>query len=340
MRNCSCWLLPVLSIQMFLGCDFAFGGHFQHEDKESPVRVSGSIHPTPVNRGDEVTLRIQLKVSPGWFVRVGAKADAKRVASPASLSFAPKGLTAVDKDFGIAGAFVWAEQRTAMNYRGTVTFERRYRVQDAGDFSGVAKIEYQAFRAGELDKKRSVSLRFGDGKTLVNRTANEVSLSLSPAKLTRQRIKFRASDLLVGGTSPTEESLDFVCLLENGEKTLKLYLPKRELYEMKNTATGQSRFQNTATYLSIDYDGNGEISSGESVPLNRPFRAWDSMFQVAEINTSIKKMRLKRVDSPLSGCVPNQACPPFQFQAVNGKGEVSSKSILGKPTILIIWAST
>jgi len=63
------------------------------------------------------------------------------------------------------------------------------------------------------------------------------------------------------------------------------------------------------------------------------------MFQVTGINIQSKTMTLQQIDVPLTGSVLNRRCPEFEFTTVDGQ-TVSDKSILGKVTILDIWAVT
>ena len=116
-----------------------------------------------------------------------------------------------------------------------------------------------------------------------------------------------------------------------------VYLPKRTKYNLKNTASGNTRFENTATYVSIDQDGDQEIADHESAAVNRPIRIRNSMYQVTSLD--LNSITFQQIDVPLSGVVLNQKCPPFRYTSTSGE-VITDKSILGMVTILDIWAVT
>ena len=63
------------------------------------------------------------------------------------------------------------------------------------------------------------------------------------------------------------------------------------------------------------------------------------MLKILQLDKEKEAMTIQRVDVPLTGTIVGQPCPPFEYQTVDGK-TISNKSILGKVTILDIWAVT
>jgi len=122
-------------------------------------------------------------------------------------------------------------------------------------------------------------------------------------------------------------------------KDTSIYLPRERKHTIENTDSDHSKFSNTSTHISIDQNADGQLEEYESFPANLPIRILDSMFKVTEIAEDGSSLTLARHDGPLSGVVLNRRCPDFSFQTVTG-GTISNKSILGKVTILDIWAVT
>ena len=117
------------------------------------------------------------------------------------------------------------------------------------------------------------------------------------------------------------------------------FLPQLESYAIDNEGTGETIFENSTTYLTVDQDGDMKFTEIEAFACNRPIRILDTMFLVSEIDIKGKRLTLQQVDAPLSGVVLNRKCPEFEFTSVDGQ-TISNKSILGKPTILDLWAVT
>jgi len=81
------------------------------------------------------------------------------------------------------------------------------------------------------------------------------------------------------------------------------------------------------------------LEDSESAPANLPVRILDTMYSVVAIANDGSSISLVKTDGPLHGVVVNRRCPEFSFTSVSGE-TISDKSILGKVTVLDIWAVT
>ncbi|MEM9943385.1 MAG: hypothetical protein AAF939_17605, partial [Planctomycetota bacterium] len=185
-------------------------------------------------------------------------------------------------------------------------------------------------------------------KSIKKRSANSIVLQLSECNLTRPKVKLSSRDLLeelqnepseTVSTSATEDRLVFKAELMQDGKKVNLYLPEATAYSLKNNSTGSTRFTNTSTYISIDHDGDGYISGHESNALCAPFRVWDSMYQVLEIDCARRELRIEKKDMALCGAIKNRVCPPFEFTTLEGQ-TISDQTIRGKVTILDLMGMT
>jgi len=118
-----------------------------------------------------------------------------------------------------------------------------------------------------------------------------------------------------------------------------LYLPKADAYSVENTGPGDSDLENTSTVISIDHNGDGNLTEEEGWFANLPLRFDGKMFDVAEIAGDGSRIVLKPSKSPLRGVIIGQACPPFTYETTEGE-EVSLESLRGKPFFLDIWSIT
>jgi hypothetical protein len=118
-----------------------------------------------------------------------------------------------------------------------------------------------------------------------------------------------------------------------------LYLPKADSYSTKNTETGDSDFENTATLISVDHNGDGRLTVDEGWFANLPLRFDDKMFDVTDIAQDGSRIVLTPSQSPLRGVIVGRISPPFSFKTADGD-EVSLESLAGKAFILDIWSFT
>ncbi len=118
-----------------------------------------------------------------------------------------------------------------------------------------------------------------------------------------------------------------------------LYLPGAESYSTENTGSGDSDFENTSTLISVDQNGDGELTDDEGWFANLPLRLGEKMFDVLEIAEDGSRIVLRPSKSPLRGLIVGRTCPPFAFETAEGE-EVSLETLAGKPFILDIWSFT
>ena len=164
-----------------------------------------------------------------------------------------------------------------------------------------------------------------------------VVVELAPCDLKRPQA--RISGLLDAMSGGSQDKLTWRGQLAVQGQTVSIFLPEAAEYSIDNEGTGETKFENTSTYISIDQNGDSELVDIEAFACNRPIRILDTMFLVNDIDIKNKRLVVQQVDAPLSGVVLDRKCPEFEFTTVDGK-LVNNKSILGTVTILDIWAVT
>src|SRR5262249_56319595 len=92
-----------------------------------------------------------------------------------------------------------------------------------------------------------------------------------------------------------------------------LYLPKADSYSTENTASSDSALENTSTLISVDHNGDSELTDDEGWFANLPLRLGDKMFNVTEIAGDGSRIVLQPSTSPLRGVIVGCTCPPFAF---------------------------
>ncbi|HTI52539.1 MAG TPA: hypothetical protein VL475_16360 [Planctomycetaceae bacterium] len=118
-----------------------------------------------------------------------------------------------------------------------------------------------------------------------------------------------------------------------------LYLPKADAWSIENTGPGDSDLENTSTVISVDHNGDGNLTEEEGWFANLPLRFGEKMFDVAEIAEDGSRIVLHPSKSPLRGVIIGQVCPPFSFETAEGE-EVGLDTLRGKPFFLDIWSIT
>ena len=324
-------------------------------------------------KGEEVTVSIKARIARGWHIG-STSASKESVGFPTEIEFNPQGLQALEEEF--VASVKPRELELAVGkqeyMQGEFSWTRKYRVTVAdGQYGGIGKVRYQAcddkkclppesikFTLGVPESKKP-SETSGESmastrkeksptskeKVIAEQVAGEkaigepIVLQLEPSELkrTRPQIGNIVSLLLVGRA--TEKMVWKGTIPMGPDEGVSLYLPKSSAYSLVNTGSTGTVVSNTATYASVDQDGDGVLAEWEAVGLERPIRIRDNMYRVKEIDIENKTLTLQQLDMPLRGSLVGYRCPDFELSTFDGK-VVSNKSILGKATVLDIWAVT
>ncbi len=336
------------------------------EQQVSPtVAFTVSLSPVDAKPGATVTLTVETDIQPGWHISAVGEELSDSPSLPTSIGFEARGLTAIDTQFtpSVKPRAVKIGDATHLQHTGSLSWRRTYRVlEQATTYSGTGSIRFQAcdeelclppitlpftLGAETTAPRKPTTLQVLAHKAMGKPT----TIVLAETKLERRLIN--PSGLVTAdpqkdigeyvkqlrASMQAREPLTLGGAIEIDGSSVTLYIANQEEYSLVNTGAGNTNFQNTATYISIDYNSDGRIEAYESLASNLPIRIFDSMFVVTEISKSKKLIALQQVDIPLAGAVLNRKCPDFSYKTVDGQ-TVSTDSILGKTTILDIWAVT
>ncbi len=336
------------------------------EQQVSPtVAFTVSLSPVDAKPGATVTLTVETDIQPGWHISAVGEELSDSPSLPTSIGFEARGLTAIDTQFtpSVKPSAVKIGDATHLQHTGSLSWRRTYRVlEQATTYSGTGSIRFQAcdeelclppitlpftLGAETTAPRKPTTLQVLAHKAMGKPT----TIVLAETKLERRLIN--PSGLVTAdpqkdigeyvkqlrASMQAREPLTLGGAIEIDGSSVTLYIANQEEYSLVNTGAGNTNFQNTATYISIDYNSDGRIEAYESLASNLPIRIFDSMFVVTEISKSKKLIALQQVDIPLAGAVLNRKCPDFSYKTVDGQ-TVSTDSILGKTTILDIWAVT
>lgn len=327
----------------------------------SQARFTVSLAPTSAGIGAEVTLTIAAEVADGWHIGpVAPQADERGF--PTQIRFLPVGLEPIDGAFQCS-----AEPRTLPLAVGTqrclegrFTWTRTYRVtQPAPAYAGRGFIRFQAcddtnclppqtldYELRTAQSGLAAAVRwpppFGQGvanANLAHAIGDPLHVTLETCDLTRVRPQLgNIASLLLFGRG-TDTMVWKGTVPAGPHQGVSIYLPKATHYSLTNTGAGGTIANNTATYVSVDQDGNGVLSEWEACGADRPIRIHDSMYRITAIDADNATLTLQALDMPLRGSLIGFRCPDFEFTTVDGS-TISNKSILGKTTVLDIWAVT
>lgn len=317
-------------------------------NQTSPLaRFNIELSPGNAKPGEIVTLKINASVAKSWHIYPIASSDkaAEAKGMPTVIEFNPRGLEPVDK------AFIQNERTPDSGYfEGEFGWIRKYRVsENANAYSGSGSVKYQACDDSKCVPPKTLDFRIGiasDNEAVKTKSksaqplANTIKLITEPCQLTRPQAKFAMDGISIFSMPNMDpDPLVKKCEIEVQGKKINIYLPKAESYSIENTDSDNTKFGNTSTYISIDQNSNGKLEESESTPANLPVRILDTMYSVVAIAKDGSSISLVQTDGPLHGVVVNRRCPEFSFASVNGE-TISDKSILGKVTVLDIWAVT
>ncbi len=309
------------------------------EDQKSPVAsFEVVLSPSAPKPGDEVSLTIHATVKDGWHV-YPLKLPAGVVGVASEIEIESSRLEPIGDGFACSSS-------DEKQHSGSWSWSRKYTVSERGLRRIKGFVKFQACNDGTClaPKKLEFVIRGVRAKkpvvthvTPVHETVGEpIEISLVECDAVRPKAKLSVSSVLLGSRT---EKLAFKGTFADNEKDLTIYLKKSRQYTLANTGTGDTRFENDASYFSIDHNGDGEITEGESFPGNRPFRVGDAMFQVTGVEHESRKLTIQKVAAPLSGTIVGEKCPPFEFTSITGE-KITNQSILGKVTLLDVWAVT
>ncbi len=307
-------------------------------------------------------LSIQAAIKKGWHIGAIAT-EGDSVGFPTQIEFTPTGLELIDPEFVSNTQAIKQDVGTGTQLLkdGEFQWTRRYRVSAQGkSYSGTGFIRFQAcddekclppqkveFTLNKSDLAASTSAAIpsqeqANGSSAPNTVKDigePIVLDLEPCDLTRPRPQIGNPLSIIVFGPPTDKMVWKATLTRGPDAGVAIYLPKAEQYSLQNTGSDETRFSNTSTYISIDQDGNGALADWEFAATNRPIRIHNSMYRVTEINVQSKKIALQQIDAPLQGSIVGFRCPDFEYRALDGS-TISNKTILGKITILDIWAVT
>ncbi|MCU0713048.1 MAG: TlpA family protein disulfide reductase [Pirellula sp.] len=330
------------------------------EAKNSIAKFTVSLAPAKATVGEEVTLSIRAIVEKGWHIGA-TTSEADSIGFPTQIQFAPVGLEPIDDEFNSSTKphRQKLDVGTQLLMDGEFTWSRRYKVlSENGEYNGSGSIRFQACDDAKCLPPQTVKFAFdnpasGDphpatesaksqtagGVEYANEKSvgNAMVLSLEPCELTRTKPQIGniVSLLLVG--RQTERMVWKATITSGPDEGVNIYLPKARRYSLRNTGSDGTIVGNTATYVSVDQNGDGTLEGWEAAPVDRPIRIRDRMYRVSDINPKNKTLTLQQLDMPLKGSVVGYRCPDFEFTALDGS-IISNKSILGKTTVLDIWA--
>ncbi len=166
------------------------------------------------------------------------------------------------------------------------------------------------------------------------------TIEMSPCKAERRgRLTSGTSILRLMLSGPPKEKLVHKGELVLEGRTHTFYLPKAKSYSVKNTGDTDSHHDNTSTLLSIDANGDGELSDQEGWFANMPIRLDDAMFEITSIADDGGRIELKRSQAPLRGLIVGRKCPPFSFKTTDDR-KVRLDDYRGKALLLDVWTVT
>lgn len=332
----------------------------QIEDKNSIAKFTASLSPTTAKTGQEVTLSIHAVIEKGWHIGA-TTTEADSIGFPTQIKFETVGLEAVDTEFtsSVKPHRQSLDVGTQLLMDGEFSWTRKYRViSENAKYSGTGSIRFQACDDRKCLPPKTVKFELGtklppestsaSDKTMTptsndqegsteKKIGSSMVISLESCDLTRTKPQMgNLVSLLLSGRQ-SEKMVWKATLTSGPDQGVSIYLPKAKRYSMRNTGSDGTIVSNTAAYISVDQNGDGVLADWEAAPLDRPVRIRDSMYRVSEINVKNKSLTLHQLDMPLKGSLVGFRCPDFEYTALDGS-VISNKSILGKTTILDIWA--
>lgn len=314
-----------------------------------------ALTPENAKQGEEVTLAIRVQLQKGWHL--GALAQQKEaIGFPTEIDFKPVGLEALDADFTSNTKPIrhTLDVGTQLLMEGEFTWTRRYQVvAPNSDFGGAGTIRFQACNDKTCLPPKKLPFTLGiasqTGSTApepspsTHRPFSETTIGepmvipLEKCALTRTRPQLgNIATLLMFGRG--SDAMVWKATIPSGpDQGIQIYLPKARKYSLTNTGSDGTIVSNTSTYVSIDQNQDGTLAEWEAAATDRPIRIRNSMYRITDIDSKNATLTLQQLDMPLRGSLVGFRCPDFEFTALDGS-KISNRSILGKTTVLDIWA--
>ncbi len=332
------------------------------EAKNTIAKFKAALSPANAAFGEEVTLSISVGVIKGWHI--GATiAEADSIGFPTQIDFQTVGLEPLDADFAPSAEPKKVELAVGTQFfmEGDFSWRRKYRVTAPnGQYSGKGTLRFQACNDTTCLAPEKITFTLGEPLTAESPSQTEekmppgnvvsgvnsektvgapIVLQLEPCELSRTRPQIGNIVSLVLFGRSTDKLVWKGTIPAGPTEGVSIYLPKANKYSLTNTGGDGTIVSNTATYVSVDQNGDGVLDTWEAAGVDRPIRIHDTMYRVTDINTKNKTLTLQQLDVPLTGSLIGFRCPDFEYTALDGS-VISSKSILGKTTVLDIWAVT
>ncbi len=328
---------------------------------DSVVSMIISLSPSDAKVGEQVLLKIDVEVLSPWHlgaIKSQTPSEEDVLGFPTSIEFKSFGLEAVQNTFfstrepdNATGSF-----GTTYSMSGKFCWTRKYRVTgDSPTYGGRGSIRFQAcndekclppqsltFSLGEKDQSPPIATL--ESKTVDYETSDQVLekihgetfvLKLERCKKIRVRPQIDVMQALFGRAK--DELVWKGTIAAGNNKGVSIYLPKAEKYHFHNEGVDGSLVSNTATFVSIDQNGNDVLEEWEACAVDIPVRIRNSMYRIQGVDLASETMTIEYLDIPLKGSIVGFRCPDFEFDTLDGS-VVSNKSILGKATVLDIWA--
>ena len=323
--------------------------HFETVHITPKVKLTVSLSPTNARVGDTVEMTVKANIATGWHIQGLENGDDSIGGLPTKIRVRSRDIKPTDAVFAPSAVpdQVAVGDDKQLHHVEEISWTRSYVVKDSNIFVS-GSIAFQACNQEKCLPPEKIKFRFGvpadervskpvSRKTNAKPIGEPVVVKLEDCDGQRDRVAKGVLDILLSEVK--KEKLVYKAKVPLGDHEVDIYLPKTGQYKLHNRGWNDTFLANNSTYLSIDHNGDGKLDNHERCAANLPVRILDSMFQVTGINIQSKTMTLQQIDVPLTGSVLNRRCPEFEFTTVDGK-TVSDKSILGKVTILDIWAVT
>lgn len=316
------------------------------EQNSPAAKFEVALSPSSAKSGDVVTVTIETVIKDGWHICSVDEQDGAGL--PTKIQIDAANLEPIDQAFepSVAPGALTIGEQTQHIQSGSFSWTRKYRMGEGGirSISGSIKFvacnEKNCLPPKELDfsltavpKKSSPIV---EAEPQFEAIGKPIEIALEACSVKRPKAKLSLLGVLFGSRT---EKLSLKGTAALGEEELTIYLPKKRKYTLKNTGAGNTRFENTSTYFSIDQDQDGVIGASESLAANRPFRVADLMYQITRIDQDSAKLTVQQVAAPLSGTIVGRKVAPFELTTVDGE-KITHESVLGKVTFLDVWAVT
>lgn len=319
------------------------------KDQRSPAaKFKVTLSPEKAKAGDTVTLKIDADITEHWHIYPLELPDGA-IGLATEIKVEASGLDPVDD------AFTSSEEPTTSTTKSGLkqswhsqkfSWSREYTVSEKGIGKVTGSIRFQACDDKSclppttldfsLNAKPKRKVPVVENKPEHKTIGDAIEVSLEKCRASRPKAKLSVMGLMFGSRNDT---LSLKGTFKHEGKDISIFLPRARKFSLSNTGGGETRVQNNSTYISVDHNGDGKLDNWESHAANRPFRLQDAMYQITRIDKANNQLTLQQVDTPVSGSLVGQPLAPFEVTTVDGK-TINNKSLLGKVTLLDVWAVT